>query len=147
MPEMFELTAGLEKMKAAEFHAALPKIYEKATSISIDYAISEKANNLVLIPGDFGWNDVGDWKVVYELGQKDLAGNVVMSDSEEFKTLAINSSNNLIHTDGRLVGIIGIDDMIIVDTPEILLVVPKSRSQEVKKLVERLKEEGKKEYL
>jgi mannose-1-phosphate guanylyltransferase len=147
MPEMYALTKPLDTTDAQAFHKALPDVYKQAQSISIDYAISEKADNLVLIPGDFGWNDVGDWKVVYELGQKDLAGNVVMSDSEEFKTLAINSSNNLIHTDGRLVGIIGIDDMIIVDTPEILLVVPKSRSQEVKKLVERLKEEGKKEYL
>jgi mannose-1-phosphate guanylyltransferase len=102
---------------------------------------------LLLIPGDFGWNDVGDWKVVYELAQKDLAGNVTISDNDSVKTLAINSENNLIHTDGRLIGIIGINDMVVIDTPEILLIVPKERSQDVKKLVERLKEEGKKEYL
>jgi mannose-1-phosphate guanylyltransferase len=147
MPDMYELTAELTKISAEEFHAALPEIYKKATSISIDYAISEKADNLLLIPGDFGWNDVGDWKVVYELAQKDLAGNVTISDNDSVKTLAINSENNLIHTDGRLIGIIGINDMVVIDTPEILLIVPKERSQDVKKLVERLKEEGKKEYL
>jgi len=147
MPEMFELTKELGTMSSEQFHAALPEVYKKAASISIDYAISEKADNLLLIPGDFGWNDVGDWKVVYELAQKDLAGNVTISDNDSVKALAINSENNLIHTDGRLIGIIGINDMVIIDTPEILLIVPKERSQDVKKLVERLKEEGKKEYL
>ncbi|MBW7956227.1 NTP transferase domain-containing protein [Patescibacteria group bacterium] len=147
MPDMYELTKELGSLSAAQFHEALPEIYKKAQSISIDYAISEKADNLVLIPGDFGWNDVGDWKVVYELAQKDLVGNVTVSDEDSVKALCINSENNLIHTDGRLIGLIGVNDMIIIDTPEILLVVPKERSQDVKKLVERLKEEGKKEYL
>ena len=147
MPEMFELAKPLTQQKGDAFHAALTDVYAKAESISIDYAISEKADNLVLIPGDFGWNDVGDWKVVYELGQKDLAGNVVTSDSDEKHALVINSHNNLIHTSRRLVSMIGIDDMIVVDTPEILMIVPKSKSQDVKKLVERLKEEGQKEYL
>jgi mannose-1-phosphate guanylyltransferase len=147
MPEMYTLTEKLPSLSAKEFHAALPDIYAKAQAISIDYAISEKANNLVLIPGDFGWNDVGDWKVVYDLGKKDLAGNVVVSDNDEVHTLAINSQGNLIHANGRLIAIAGVNDMIIVDTEEILLIVPKDRSQDVKKLVERLKEEGKKEYL
>ncbi len=147
MPEMYELTKELPQMDAAHFHTALPAIYQQATSISIDYAISEKVNNLLLIPGDFGWDDVGDWKVVYELGQKDGAGNVVISDEGAAKSLSIQSENNLIYTEGRLVGMIGINDMIVIDTPEILLIVPKERSQDVKKLVEKLKEEGKKEYL
>jgi mannose-1-phosphate guanylyltransferase len=91
MPEMYELTKELPEMNPKQFHEALPELYKKATSISIDYAISEKANNLLLIPGDFGWNDVGDWKVVYELGQKDLAGNVIVSDEGSVKSLCINS--------------------------------------------------------
>jgi mannose-1-phosphate guanylyltransferase len=147
MPEMYSLAKGLGSMSAEQFHAALADIYSKAQSISIDYAISEKANNLVLIPGDFGWNDVGDWKVVYDLGKKDISGNVVVSDHDEIPAIAINAKNNLIHVDGRMIGVIGVSDMIIVDTPEMLLIVPKDRSQDVKKLVERLKEEGKKEYL
>lgn len=147
MPEMHQITKDLPAMAPKQFHDALPEVYKAATAISIDYAISEKADNLLLIPGDFGWNDVGDWKVVYELGKKDLNGNVTVSDEESMKSLCINSENNLIHTDGRLVGMIGMNNMIVIDTPEILLIVPKDRSQDVKKLVERLKEEGKKEYL
>lgn len=149
MPEMFELTSQLLDLSAKEFTATLPNVYEQVQAISIDYAISEKADNLVLIPGDFGWNDIGEWKVVYDLGQKDLAGNVLISDSDKdsIHTLSIESQNNLIHANGRLIAVIGLKDMIIVDTDEIVMVAPMSKSQDVKKIVERLKEEKKDEYL
>lgn len=147
MPEIYELTKDLDTLKPKDFHRALPAIYAKAEGISIDYAISEKADNLVLIPGDFGWNDVGDWKVVYDLGKKDLAGNVIASEKDNVPTLTIKSQNNLIHANGRLIALVGVNDMIVVDTDEIVLICPKNRSQDVKKLVDRLKEEDKKEYL
>ncbi len=147
MPDMLEICKDLDQLKSKDFHQALTQVYKEVESISIDYAISEKADNLVLIPGDFGWNDVGDWKVVYDLGKKDLSGNVTIGDEKETHTLAVNAHKNLIHTDGRLVAICGIDDLIIVDTDEILMICPKNKSQDVKKLVERLKEENKKEYL
>ncbi|HPS40635.1 MAG TPA: sugar phosphate nucleotidyltransferase [Candidatus Woesebacteria bacterium] len=147
MPDMLEVCKKLDQLNSKDFHKALPKVYKEIESISIDYAISEKADNLVLIPGDFGWNDVGDWKVVYDLGKKDLSGNVTLSDQTETRILSVNAHKNLIHTDGRLVAICGIDDLIIIDTNEILMICPKNRSQDVKKLVERLKEESKKEYL
>lgn len=147
MHEMYEQTKMLEELSPKDFHAALEKLYSEAEAISVDYAISEKATNLVLIPGDFGWDDVGDWKVVYDLEKKDLAGNVVIGDDATRKILAIGSQNNLIHADGKLVAVLGVDDMIVIDTDEILMIIPKSRSQEVKKLVERLKEENKSEYL
>ncbi len=147
MPDMMEICKNIDQLNSKDFHQALPAIYKKIESISIDYAISEKADNLVLIPGDFGWNDVGDWKVVYDLGKKDLSGNVTIGDEKEARTLAVNAHNNLIHTDGRLVAISGIDDLIVIDTEEILMICPKNKSQDVKKLVERLKEESKKEYL
>lgn len=147
MPQMYQLTKDLPQLDETEFKQQLKSIYQKAESISIDYAISEKAKNLVLIPGDFGWNDVGLWKIVYDLGKKDLQGNVVISDKEEVPTLAVHSQNNLVHSNGRLVAMVGVDDMIVIDTDEIVLIAPKNRSQEVKKLVRRLKEEDKKEYL
>lgn len=147
MPEMFEQTKRLCELKNQEFHDALPSIYDQVESISIDYAISEKADNLVLIPGDFGWNDVGDWKVVHELGKKDLSGNVIAGDGHEVHTLTVGSQNNLIHTNGRLVALVGVDDMIVIDTDEILMIAPKSKSQDVKKLVDRLKEEKREDYL
>lgn len=146
-PNLFEKTASLHKAKPADFKKLLPEVYKGAESISIDYAISEKAENLVLIPGDFGWDDVGDWKVVYDLGKKDIAGNVIMSENDHIHALTIESKNNLIHTDGRLIAMIGLDNMVVIDTPEILMIVPKDRTQDVKKIVERLKEEKLDEYL
>lgn len=146
-PDTYALTKDLPSKNAQDFQKSLEDIYDKAESISIDYAISEKADNLALIPGDFGWNDLGDWKVVYDLETKDLAGNVIVSDAESAHTLAVNSQNNLIHVNDRLVALVGVDDMIIIDTDEILMIAPKNRSQEVKKLVDRLKEENKPDYL
>jgi mannose-1-phosphate guanylyltransferase len=147
MPETYQLAAPLQMMATDQFHQALTDIYAQAQTISIDYAISEKATNLLLIPGDFGWNDVGDWKVVYELGQKDEHGNVIITDNKAVPTMTLDAENNLIHTSGRMIGLIGVQDLIIVDTGEILLVVPKNRSQDVKKIVEQLKKEDRKEYL
>lgn len=147
MPAMFKLTEHLDTLKPTEFHQSLKKIYQQAESISIDYAISEKADNLVLIPGDFGWDDVGDWRVVYDLGKKDLAGNVIVGDKNKAPTLIVDSQNNLVHADGRLISLVGVSDLVVVDTDEILMICPKNRSQDVRKLVQKLKEENKKEYL
>ena len=147
MPQMYKLTKDLSKLNAKKFHEALNYIYKKAESISIDYAISEKADNLVLIPGDFGWNDVGDWKVVYDLGKKNSQGNVIISDSNKADNINIDTQDSLIHANGRLIATIGLKDMIIVDTNEILLIAPKKRSQDVKKIIEKLKAEKRKEYL
>lgn len=146
MPSLAEVTQDLETMNSKDFHAALPAIYGNAEAISIDYAISEKADNLVLIPGDFGWNDVGDWKVVYDLATPNLDGNVVIGENPNH-ALAVDSANNLIHTNSKLVALVGVNDMIIIDTEEILMIVPKSSSQDVKKIVEKLKQENRKEYL
>lgn len=148
-PEIWKSASSLLKKSPAEFVSAMPKVYQQIEPISIDYAISEKADNLVLIPGDFGWDDIGEWLVVYNLGQKDLAGNVIMSDSDQdhLPTLAVESHNNLIHSNGRLVALLGVHDMIVVDTPDIVMIAPKSRSQDVKKLVTRLKEAKRSEYL
>lgn len=146
-PELLSSALVLRGIPAQQFHERLHEVYAGAASISIDYAISEKADNLVLLPGDFGWNDVGDWKVVYDLSTKNLEGNVLMGDKDKQHALTIKSHNNLIHTNGRLVALYGIDDMIVIDTEEILMIIPKAVSQDVKKLVERLKEEKQSEYL
>lgn len=147
MPSLYECTKNLDTLSAEKFHQALPAVYDGADAISIDYAISEKADNLVLIPGDFGWSDVGDWKVVYDLGDKDNETNVVVGDDDKVMTIAINSEGNLVHTNGLLVALVGLKNMVVVDTDEILMICPKDQSQDVKKIVEKLKTEQRKEYL
>ncbi len=149
MPEMHEATKALGEMSKKDFAIALPDVYATVPSISIDYAISEKADNLLLIAGDFGWDDIGEWKVVYDLGEKNTDGNVIIGDNKEpeSKTLVIDSHNNLIHVGDKLVAMVGMSEMIVVDTPDVIMIAPKSRSQDVKKLVEQLKERDQKEYL
>jgi mannose-1-phosphate guanylyltransferase len=147
MPELYAQTEHLDTLSPADFHAALPAIYAAATPISIDYAISEKADNLVLIPGDFGWNDVGDWKVVYDLSQKDAEQNVLQSDSPEAKLLIHDATQNYVNTTAKMVALLGVKDLIVVDTPEILMIAEQSRTQDVKKLVEKLKADGDTNYL
>jgi len=144
---LFEITRALTSANSEEFHALLTDMYAQTEPISIDYAISEKADNLVLIPGNFGWNDVGDWKVVYELSAHDAAGNAIKGNADAHNDLVMNSHNNLVQTNGKLVALYGVDDFIIIDTPEILMVIPKQKSQEVKKLVEQLKVSNLQEYL
>ena len=126
----------------AVFHEVLEKAYASVEKISIDYAISEKADNLVLIPGDFGWNDIGDWKVVYDLRAKNDAGNVILSEDSKGNVVCHDSHNNLVHTNDRLIALVGMQDTVVVDTGEILLVMPREKSQDVKKIVEKLKEEN-----
>ncbi len=147
MPKMLKIASKLEGLKHQMFHKALPEIYSASEKISIDYAISEKADNLVLIPGDFGWNDVGLWTVVYELGQKNKDKNVILNDDHNEKIVAIESKKNLIHANNRLIALLGVDDMVVVDTDEILLVVPKKQCQDIKKIVEALKKDKKAKFL
>lgn len=147
MPDLYQLTESLDSLEPKAFHAALPGIYANAEAMSIDYAISEKADNLVLIPGDFGWNDVGDWKVVYDLNPKDHNRNVIVHGDGEGKVLAIDAHNNFVHTDGRLIALLHVNDMIVVDTGEIIMICPQQHSQDVKKLVEQLKADGDKHHL
>lgn len=121
--------------------SVMEEVYGKAENIQIDYAVSERAKNMVVVPGDFGWNDVGDWKVIYETKDQDHDGNVI--DTEEGNFVGIETKNCLVETNGRLVVTIGLDNLIVVDTPDALLVCNKNKTQDVKKAVEKLKSEGK----
>ena len=128
----------------------LKQEYKKAKEEQIDTAISEKVGNLVVIPGKFGWNDVGSWNVVFDLAAKNKDNNVVIQSSRATKKQAIiahDSRNNLIHYHDQLVALVGVEDLIIVDTKDALLVCKKDRAQEVKKIVQKLKEQKKQEYL
>lgn len=123
----------------------LESVYDQAENIQIDYAVSEKASNIVVIPGDFGWSDVGDWQVVYDLSQKDASG--IVNSNKNTELINIGSKNCLVEANGKLIVTIGLEDVVIVDTGNVLLVCKKENSQDVKKAVEKLKEEGKDKFL
>lgn len=146
-PEILQPAEKLAFLKPTEFMAALPEIYGQVEKISIDYAISEKADNLVLIPGDFGWDDVGDWTVMHNLSHKDSDGNAVIKTEQSVEPVIIDSKNNLIFSGNRLIALAGVDDLVIVDSQDITLIIPRSKSQDVKKIVEKLKAAKKEQYL
>jgi len=147
-PKIYQAVTPLLQAKPADFAQLLPAVYAASPAISIDYAISEKAHNLLLIPGNFSWSDVGDWHVAYDLGRKDEHDNVYTQENPAAELVTQDSRANLIaSSDSRLVALVGVEDLVIVDTPEILLVCDKNKSQDVKKIVEQLKKAKKQQYL
>jgi len=123
------------------------KAYEEVENISIDLTVSEKADNLLLVPATFDWSDIGDWKVAYDLKEKDSDGNVVETFGEKGWHLGIETKNCLIETQDKLVATVGVSDLVIIETDKVVLVCAKEKSQGVKAIVNSLKEQGKTDYL
>jgi mannose-1-phosphate guanylyltransferase len=126
----------------------LEKCYKAMPKISIDYAVAEKAKNFLVVEGDFFWTDIGDWREVWNNLAKDEAGNVIIDGDEPGgEIINIDTSDALIHKNGRMIAVIDVDNVVIVDTKDALLVCSKSRAQNVKKIVEKLKNDGSEELL
>ena len=118
-------------------------MFPKCDNISIDYAVLRKASNVIGIPaGDIGWNDVGSWNAVYELHKRDADGNAHRSSS-----IVEASTGNYIDAQGKLVALLGVKDLIVVDTPDALLIADRSRAQEVGELVKRLESQNREDLL
>jgi mannose-1-phosphate guanylyltransferase/mannose-6-phosphate isomerase len=126
-----------EASRDIDFLRLDPTAFSKCPSISIDYAIMEKTERAVVVPADFGWTDVGSWSALWDVGEKDQAGNVSVGD-----VVAEGVTNSYLRSDGPIVAALGVEDLIVVATPDVVLVTPKSRDQDVKLLVERLKADG-----
>lgn len=109
---------------------------------SIDYALMEKSDSVVVVPADLGWSDVGSWSALYDVSERDENRNVVRGD-----VMLKDVSNSLVHSDSRLVTAIGIKDMVIVETHDAILVAPLNRSQDVKDIAPDLKAANRQEYL
>jgi len=107
---------------------------------SIDYAVMEKTDKAVMIPLDAGWNDVGSWSALWGVTEKDAAGNAVHGD-----VLAFDSRNSFIHAEHRLVTVVGVDDLIVIETNDAVMVAAKDRVQEVKDIVNQLKQQKRSE--
>jgi len=111
------------------------KIFESLPSISIDYAVMEPSKNAVVVPTSMPWNDVGAWSALDDISKTDGDGNVLSKDVYQ-----VDCTGTLVKADGRVIGAVGLKDMIVVDTPDALLICPKGRAQDVKQLVEQLKD-------
>jgi mannose-1-phosphate guanylyltransferase/mannose-6-phosphate isomerase len=117
------------------------KAFASAPNVSIDYAVMERTNLAAVVPMDVGWSDVGSWSSLWELSSHDAAGNAVHGDA-----LLEATSGCYVFSEKSLVATMGVSDLVIVDTPDALLVADRSKAQDVGKVVARLKERGRKEH-
>lgn len=116
-------------------------VFSNCPDLSIDYAVMEHTANAVVVPMNAGWSDVGSWSSLWEISDKDEQGNVLIGD-----IITHNSSNNYVHAQSGLVTMLGVEDLIVVQTKDAILVTKHDAVQDVKKIVEHLKTAGRSEY-
>lgn len=143
------MTADLRAIDAASRHGAeeedraIEDFFLRCESISIDYGVMEKESNLAVIPGDFGWSDLGSWESAWELSPKDRDGNAVPAHA-----VCIDSRDNLIEdmrteSGNKTIALVGVEGLCIIQTDDALLVMPRERSQDVREVVRVLQEKDK----
>jgi len=144
-PEIFQiLEAGKDHYNAESEQAFINEAYPRTPSISVDYAIMEKAQNVCTIPSEFGWSDLGSWNAVYDLQPKDEQENVINTPS----SIMDDSRNCLVQSGAeKLVVIKGLEDYIIIDNKDVLLVYPRTDEQNIKKISAQLKAKGLDQFL
>jgi len=135
--------AAFEKIGAALGTPAEKKVlaeeYPRLKKISIDYAVLEKASGVAVLEAGYEWDDVGSWLALERHMDKDGAGNVVVGDA-----LAVGSNGCIIHSSGkRLVAVLDLANMLVVDTDDVVMICPKNRDQDIKRLVEEVRKRGK----
>lgn len=134
LPEIYRMFVG------TGFKPVPTKIWHKLPAISIDYGILERADNVAAVAADIGWSDLGSWESLAEILPKDKAGNSLKGN-----VTTLDCRNTLIQADRRLVAAVGLNDLVVIDTSDALLVCPKHRSQEVKKLIAIFKKKQRRE--
>ncbi|MBM3263511.1 MAG: mannose-1-phosphate guanylyltransferase [candidate division Zixibacteria bacterium] len=120
----------------------LERIYSVFPSRSIDHAVMEHARDVYVIRGRFGWSDVGSWSAVEPFWDKDENGNALRG-----KAISIDSRQTISASDGRLIALVGVENLIVIDTPDAVLICRKDRDQDIKKIIEALEQRGMTEYL
>ncbi|MDA8128747.1 MAG: mannose-1-phosphate guanylyltransferase/mannose-6-phosphate isomerase [Betaproteobacteria bacterium] len=119
-----------------------PEAFEACPSESVDYAVMEHTRRAAVVPADMAWNDIGAWSALWEVSQKDGEGNAVRGD-----VMLENAQNNFVRAEGRMVALLGVSDLVVVETADVVLVANKDQVQDVKKLVDRLKAKKRCEHL
>jgi len=135
LPPVREAVAG--RQTDLDFIRLAVEPFRACPSISLDYAVAERTRHAAVVPADIGWSDVGSWSALWELGEKDSAGNVAIGD-----VLLEASRDCYVRSDGMLTAVVGLTDAIVVVTDDVALVMHRDHAQDVKKVVERLKAAG-----
>jgi mannose-1-phosphate guanylyltransferase len=143
LPKTATVLASLPRFGARSFAAKMKSAFPLCDNISIDYAVLEKAADVRgIAAGDFGWNDVGSWNAVYELLERDSNGNVMALES-----ICLDSHNNFVDARGKVVALVGVRDLIVVDTPDALLVAARDCAQQVGDIVKALEKRNRHDLL
>jgi mannose-1-phosphate guanylyltransferase len=137
-----ELEAVRRAMTADELTTVLDTVYPRLPSVSIDVGVMERARDVWVVPADIGWSDVGSWRALSEFLTPDAQGNVVIGNQR-----GIDTSGCFIYTPNKLVATIGLTDLVVIETDDVVLICPKERDQDVRKLVELLEREGRQDLL
>lgn len=146
IPDIYEdletIGASMNTEKEKE---VIGQVYPDIRKISVDYAIMEPSaakGDVYVVPGEFGWNDVGSWDMMDILNDTDSNNNVMVGD-----TIAINTTNSVLYSSGRLVSAVGVDNLVVVETPDAIMVCDKRKAQDVRQIVDALQAAGRKELL
>ncbi|MGC9523672.1 MAG: mannose-1-phosphate guanylyltransferase [Anaerolineae bacterium] len=143
MPRFHEQLAEIaDALGTADYEPVLARLWPQVDKQTIDYGIMEGAKDVVVLPVEIGWSDVGSWASVFDVRPPDEDGNILLGEH-----MAINTTDTLVYGGDRLIATIGVDDLIIVDTPDALLVCRRGHEQDVKALVDRLRKDGREELL
>jgi mannose-1-phosphate guanylyltransferase/mannose-6-phosphate isomerase len=142
-PEMVECCrrAVAGAVKDLDFLRLEAEAFSEIEPLSIDYAVMEHTEAAVVVPADMGWSDVGSWSALWEIGAKDGDGNVVLGD-----VITDGTTDSYIRSEGRLVAALGLDNVVVVATDDVVLVVRRDEAQNVKKVVEALARAGRSEH-
>ena len=125
-----------------DFVRLAPAEFEACPSESVDYAVMEQTRRAAVVPTDIGWNDIGAWSALWEVAEKDAEGNATRGD-----VMLEDARNNFVRAETRMVAMLGVSDLVVVETADVVLVASKDQVQDVKKLVDRLKAENRCEHM
>ena len=124
------------------YKETLQEKFNELESISIDYGILEKADNIFVIPGTFGWDDVGSWLAIERINKTDDFNNVISGN-----IITIDTKNSIIQGTNKLIALVGVEDLIVVDAADAMLICSKTDANKIKKVIENLKICNRNEYI
>lgn len=143
MPDNFSITQKIIKLiNQNSSQKEIDKLYDQYQKISIDYGVMEKSNDLLMIPADIGWSDIGTWSAL-----KDVLSTEETTNITKGNLITLETTGSLIYGGQKPIATIGVENMIIVDTNDILMICPKNKANDMKKLIEQLKLSKQEKYL
>lgn len=143
LPELYEQLLNIEEsIGTSLFEKTLEEKYKIIRSISIDYGVMEKAKDVFVLAGKFGWNDVGSWEEVYQISPKNDDGNAITGN-----VISINSKNSYIYSQNKLIAAVGVENLIVIETNDSILICSRDKAQDVKEVVNYLKQKEMNDFL